>query len=89
MKRRWLGVLMLGALFSAGCAAHDPQSIARQEAQTYYGRPYERLSSEEKMRLENHVARQSNAAWRTDAQVASGLGRFLQGVGILILSARR
>ena len=89
MRWRWLGVVMIGVLFSAGCAAHDPHSVAREQAQTYYGRPYEQLSPEEKMRLENHVAKQSNTAWRTDAQVASGLGRLLQGVGVLILGAAR
>lgn len=89
MKRRWLGALLIGVIFVAGCAAHDPQSVARQQAQTYYGRPYDQLTPEEKMQLENHVARQSNTAWRTDAQVASGLGRLLQGVGVLILGVKR
>jgi hypothetical protein len=67
----------------------NPQSAARQQAETYYGRSYDQLSPDEKMRLEEHLARQSNTSWRTNAQTASGLGRFLQGVGILVLSARR
>jgi len=41
------------------------------------------------MRLENHLARQSNTSWRTTAQVASGFGRLLQGAGILVLGAQR
>lgn len=89
MKRRWLGAMIIGVLLSSGCAAHDTHSVAREQAQTYYGRPYEQLSPEEKMRLEDHVAKQSNTAWRTDAQVASGLGRLLQGVGVLIVGATR
>jgi hypothetical protein len=40
------------------------------------------------MRLEDHLARQSNTAWGTNAHVVSGLGRLLQGVGVLVLSAR-
>jgi hypothetical protein len=67
----------------------NPQSAARQQAETYYGRSYDQLSPDEKMRLEDHLARQSNTSWRTNAQMTSGLGRFLQGVGILVLSARR
>jgi hypothetical protein len=82
-------VRMIVALsFTAGCAAMNPQQVARQQAETYYNRPYEQLTAEEKMRLENHVARQNNTAWRTNAQVANGFGRLLQGVGVLILSAR-
>jgi len=41
------------------------------------------------MRLEDHLARQSNTSWRTTAQVASGFGRLLQGAGILVLGAQR
>jgi len=47
------------------------------------------VSAQEKMRLENHLAKQSNAAWRTTAQVASGIGRLLQGAGVLVLGAKR
>lgn len=66
----------------------NPQGAARQNAETYYGRPYEQLSTHEKMQLENHLAHQSNTAWNTNAHVASGVGRLLQGVGVLIFSAR-
>jgi hypothetical protein len=88
MRRQVLSLSLAGLVFFAGCAAMDPQGAARQQAETYYGRSYEQLSAEEKMRLENHIARQSNSAWGTNAHVASGLGRFLQGVGVLVLSAR-
>jgi hypothetical protein len=71
-----------------GCAAMNPQGAARQQSETYYGRPYEQLSPEEKMRLEDHLAKQSNTSWRTNGQVAAGLGRLLQGVGVLVLSTR-
>jgi len=88
MLKRRLSVFAIGLAVVTGCTAMDPQSAARQQAETYYGRPYDQLNAQEKMRLENHLAGQSNIAWRTDAQVASGVGRFLQGVGVLILSAK-
>ena len=78
----------VGLVFTAGCTAMDPQGAARQQAETYYGQPYDQLSAQEKMHLEDHLARQSNAAWHTTADVASGVGRLLQGVGVLILSAK-
>lgn len=89
MNLRWLGGIVAGAMLWAGCTAMNPQSAARQQAETYYGRSYEQLSPDEKMRLENHLARQNNTSWRTNAQMASGLGRLLQGVGILVLGAKR
>lgn len=89
MSVRWIGALLAGAMLWTGCTAMNPQSAARQQAETYYGRSYDQLSPNEKMRLENHLARQSNSSWRTNAQAASGLGRLLQGVGILVLGAKR
>jgi len=80
-------VVSLG-LVMAGCTAMDPQTAARQQAETYYGRPYDQLSGREKMALEDHLARQSNQAWHTTAHMASGVGRLLQGVGVLVLSAK-
>ena len=89
MPRRRLSILFVGLIAMAGCTAMDPQGAARQQAEAYYGRSYDQLSPQEKMRLENHLARQSNTAWRTNAQVASGFGRLLQGAGILVLGAKR
>ena len=88
MKKRNMAGLAVAVLFAAGCTAMNPQQAARQQAESYYNRPYEQLTTEEKMRLENHLARQDNTAWRTSAQVANGVGRLLQGVGVLIFSAR-
>jgi hypothetical protein len=89
MSLRWIGGIVAGAMLWTGCTAMNPQSAARQQAETYYGRSYDQLSPDEKMRLEDHLARQSNTSWGTNARVASGLGRLLQGVGILVLSAKR
>ena len=83
-----LTALILSVLATTGCTASNAQSVARQQAPTYYGRPYEQLSPQEKMRLENHLARQDATAWNTGAHVASGVGRLLQGVGVLIFSVR-
>jgi GH35 family endo-1,4-beta-xylanase len=88
MKKRIMAGLTIVVFFSAGCTAMNPQQAARQQAESYYNRPYEQLTTEEKMRLENHLARQNNTAWRTNAQVANGVGRLLQGVGILVFGAR-
>ncbi|MGH7965660.1 MAG: hypothetical protein ACRERD_28235 [Candidatus Binatia bacterium] len=88
MHRKTLAACGVG-LVLGGCAAMDPQGAARQQAATYYGRPYEQLNTREKMRLENHLARQSNQSWRTTAHAASGFGRLLQGVGVVILGAKR
>jgi hypothetical protein len=87
MSGKILGALVAGILF-AGCTAMDPQGAARQQAEIYYGRSYDQLSGPEKIRLENHLARQSNQAWRTTAQVSSGVGRLLQGVGVLVLGIK-
>jgi hypothetical protein len=89
MKRKSMVGALVATSLTIGCTAMNPQQVARQQAGAYYNRPYERLTTEEKMRLENHLARQSNTAWRTNAQVANGVGRLLQGVGVLVLGARR
>ncbi len=72
----------------AGCTAYDPQSAAQQYAPSYYNAPYSSLQPEQKMQLEDHLANQSNQAWRTTASMASGLGHLFQGVGILLFAAR-
>lgn len=87
MRTSIVAILMAGLVFG-GCAAMDPQGAAKQHANAYYGRPYEQLDADEKMRLENHLARQNNQAWRTNAQVASGFGRLLQGVGVLLIGVK-
>ena len=40
------------------------------------------------MQLEDHLANQSNQAWRTSADVASRIGHLAQGTGILLFAAR-
>ena len=40
------------------------------------------------MQLEDHLANQSNQAWRTTALVGSAAGRLAQGTGILLFAAR-
>ena len=87
MSYNILGALIAGLVIT-GCTAMDPQGAARQQAETYYGRSYDQLSGQEKMQLENHLARQDNQAWHTTAHVASGIGRLLQGVGVLVLSVK-
>lgn len=72
----------------AGCAAMDPQGAAEQAAPNYYNEPYSALSPEQKMQLEDHLANQSNMAWRTTAQVASGVGNLAQGTGFLLFAVR-
>ncbi len=89
MRLRGVSAWVVGVTVLAGCTAMDPQTAARQQAETYYGRSYEQLSPPEKMRLEDHLAQQSNASWRTTAHMASGFGRLLQGAGILVLGAKR
>jgi uncharacterized protein YcfL len=88
MKRKSIVGVMVALSLTVGCTAMNPQQVAQQQAEVYYNRPYEQLTADEKIRLEEHLARQSNTAWQTNAQVASGVGRLLQGVGVLILSAR-
>ena len=80
--------VLISLVLSGGCAAMDPQAAARQQADTYHTRSYDQLSAREKMELERHLGGQSNAAWRTNAQVASGLGRLMQGAGILVHAVR-
>ena len=87
MSYNILGALIAGLVIT-GCTAMDPQGAARQQAETYYGRSYDQLSGQEKTQLENHLARQDNQAWHTTAHVASGIGRLLQGVGVLVLSVK-
>jgi hypothetical protein len=90
----WRGAAAIGAtvwVFAsalAGCAAFDPQSTAQQYAPSYYNQPYNSLTPDQKMHLEDHLANQSNQAWRTTADLASGVGRFLEGTGILLFAAR-
>lgn len=81
-------VALAASVALAGCAAMDPQGAAQQQAPTYYGEQYGSLNADQKMRLEDHLAGQSNQAWRTTAQLASGVGRLTQGVGVLLFSAR-
>jgi hypothetical protein len=71
----------------AGCAAYDPQGTAQAYAPSYYA-PYSSLDPEQKMRLEDHLANQSNQAWRTTALVGSAVGRLAEGTGILLFAAR-
>ena len=81
-----VAALAIGTM--AGCAAYDPQGSAQQYAPSYYNAPYSSLSAEQKMQLEDHLANQSNQAWRTTASVASGLGHLAGGTGILLWAAR-
>jgi hypothetical protein len=81
-------VASLAIVTMAGCAAYDPQGSAQQYAPSYYNAPYSSLSAEQKMQLEDHLANQSNQAWRTTASVASGLGHLAGGTGILLWAAR-
>ena len=73
----------------AGCADFDPQGSAQQYAPNYYNAPYSSLSPQQKMQLEDHLANQSNQAWRTSASVVSSVGRLAGGTGILLFAARR
>ena len=72
-----------------GCAAFDPQGAAQQKAPSYYDTQYSSLTPDQKMHLEDHLSNQSNQAWRTTAEVASGFGRLVQGTGILLFAAKR
>jgi len=87
-------VIAAGALVSvlagalAGCTAFNPQGAAQQAAPSYYNAPYSSLQPEQKMQLEDHLANQSNQAWRTTAQMASGLGALAQGTGFLLFAVR-
>lgn len=79
---------LLAAVTLGGCAAMDPQGAAQQYAPSYYGQSYQSLTAGQKMQLEDHLARQSNQAWRTTAMLTSGLGRLAGGTGILLFAAR-
>jgi hypothetical protein len=76
-------ILLVGLLLQ-GCTAFNPQGTAIQQAPNYYNKDYSQLSPEEKMQLEDHLANQSNSAWRTSAAVASGAGQLGQGTGFLL-----
>jgi hypothetical protein len=72
----------------AGCTAFNPQGAAQQYAPSYYNQPYSSLTPQQKMQLEDHLANQSNQAWRTTASAATSLGYLTGGVGLLLFSAR-
>ena len=78
-------LVLMAALIVQGCTAFNPQGAAIQEAPNYYnGEQYSQLSPEQKMQLEDHLANQSNSAWRTSADVASSAGQLGQGTGVLL-----
>jgi hypothetical protein len=78
-------ILLMAVLIVQGCTAFDPQSAAIQQTPNYYnGVQYNQLSAEQKMQLEDHLANQSNSAWRTTAEVASSAGQLEQGTGFLL-----
>jgi hypothetical protein len=78
-------LLLMAALIIQACTAFDPQGAAIQQTPNYYnGESYSQLSPEQKMQLEDHLANQSNSAWRTSADVASGAGQLEQGTGFLL-----
>lgn len=82
------GVGLLAITTLAGCAAFNPQGSAQQYAPNYYNAPYSSLSPQQKMQLEDHLANQSNQAWRTTASVVSSVGHLAGGTGILLFAAR-
>ncbi len=81
-----VATLVLGT--TAGCAAFNPQGAALQSAPNYYNAPYSSLSAQQKMQLEDHLANQSNQAWRTSASVVSSVGHLASGTGILLFAVR-
>jgi hypothetical protein len=81
-------VAALAITTMAGCAAYNPQGSAQQYAPSYYNAPYSSLGPEQKMQLEDHLANQSNQAWRTTASVVSSMGRLAGGTGVLLFAAR-
>ncbi|HVA77132.1 MAG TPA: hypothetical protein VNF27_04515 [Candidatus Binataceae bacterium] len=95
IQMRWPAVLIfligVAAILSlGGCAAFNPQGAAEQATPSYYnGEQYSQLSPEQKMQLEDHLSNQSNAAWRTTASVAGGLGTLTQGTGVLLWAVKR
>jgi hypothetical protein len=87
--RRGVACLLVATTATfAGCAGFDPQGTAQAYAPSYYNAPYSSLDPEQKMQLEDHLANQSNQAWRTTALVGSAVGRLAQGTGILLFAAR-
>lgn len=82
------GVALLVLSTAAGCAAFNPQGAAQQYAPNYYNAPYSSLSAQQKMQLEDHLANQSNQAWRTSASVVSSVGHLAGGTGILLFAVR-
>ena len=82
-----MGIALGGTL--AGCTAFDPQGAAQQYAPSYYNAPYSSLTPQQKMQLEDHLASQSNQAWRTTASAVTSLGYLTGGVGLLLFAARR
>jgi hypothetical protein len=87
-RPRFTLLLVAATAACAGCAAYDPQGTAQTYAPSYYNAPYSSLNPEQKMQLEDHLANQSNQAWRTTAAVGSAMGRLAQGTGILLFAAR-
>jgi hypothetical protein len=81
-------IALLAGVSLSSCTAMDPQSAAQQYAPMYYNQPYSSLSPQQKMQLENHLASQSNQAWRTTAMLTSSIGRLAGGTGILLFAAR-
>ena len=77
-------LLLIAVLMNQSCTAFNPRGAAIQQAPNYYNEPYSQLSPEQKMQLEDHLANQSNQAWRTSADVASGAGQLEQGTGFLL-----
>ncbi len=77
-------ILLAAGLMIQSCTAFNPQGAAMQQAPNYYNKPYSELSPDQKMQLEDHLANQSNQAWRTTANVASGTGQLEQGTGFLL-----
>jgi hypothetical protein len=89
-RTRWaalaLGLAMITGV--GGCTAMYPQTAAQNYAPLYYEGGYNSLTPQQKMHLEDHLANQSNQAWRTTAQVAGGLGHLMQGSGALLAAIR-
>ena len=78
-------LLLMAVLIVQGCIAFNPQGAAIQQTPNYYnGESYSQLSPKQKMQLEDHLANQSNSAWRTTADVASSAGQLGQGTGFLL-----
>src|SRR5580704_15619428 len=80
--------VMMVSAFVGGCTAFDPQGAAQQYAPSYYNEPYSSLTPQQKMQLEDHLANQSNQAWRTTASVASRVGHLAGGTGLLLFAVR-